>query len=195
LPKYKETNTMVLNIRKEIKIVQEFIKKQEEDLTGKVRTGQNILYQDIERDIIKTEAELSSQMAKSAALREQITQLDKEIQTLDLRENELQDIKRQLAANERNYKTYLEKVEEARISDDLNRLKMTNISVIQASSVTAKPIKPKKALNIAIGIILGAVSGLGLAFFNEYTNQGLSTPESAERRLGLPVIGTFPNRG
>ena len=98
-------------------------------------------------------------------------------------------MKRELAANERNYKTYLEKVEEALISDDLNRLKMTNISVIQGASVPAKPIKPKKALNIALGIILGAVSGLGLAFFSEYTNQGLSTPESAERRLGLPGAG------
>ena len=69
---------------------------------------------------------------------------------------------------------------------------MTNISVIQAASVPAKPIKPRKALNIALGIILGAFSGLGLAFFSEYMNQGLSTPESAERRLGLPVLGTVP---
>jgi len=69
---------------------------------------------------------------------------------------------------------------------------MTNISVIQAASVPAKPIKPKKKLNIALAIILGAVSGLGLAFISEYKNQGLSTPESAERRLGLPVLGTVP---
>jgi len=53
-------------------------------------------------------------------------------------------------------------------------------------------VKPKKRLNIALGIILGAVSGLGLAFLSEYTGQGLSTPESAERRLGLPVLATVP---
>jgi uncharacterized protein involved in exopolysaccharide biosynthesis len=100
-----------------------------------------------------------------------------------------------VASNERNYKTYLEKVEEARISDDLNRQKMANISVIQTASVPPKPVKPKKALNIVLGIILGAVSGLGLAFFSEYTNQGLSTPESAERRLGLPVLATIKHNG
>ena len=194
LQKYNEDTPLVINVRKEIKIVQDFIKKQEEDLRGKVRTGQNIVYQDIEREIIKTQAELSSQEAKSATLRGQIAQLDREIQTLDLRENELQNLKRELAANEKNYKTYLEKVEEALISDDLNRLKMANISVIQAATVPAKPVKPKKALNIALGIILGAVSGLGLAFFNEYTNQGISTPESAERHLGLPVLATIPNK-
>ena len=192
LQKYNENTALVINVRKEIKIVQDFIKKQEEDLRGKVRTGQNIVYQDIEREMIKTQSELSSQEARRATLQGQIAQLDKEIQTLDLRENKLQNLKRELATNEKNYKTYLEKVEEALISDDLNRLKMTNISVIQAASVPAKPIKPKKKLNIALGIILGAVSGLGLAFFSEYMNQGLSTPESAERRLGLPVLGTVP---
>jgi len=192
LQKYNENTPLVVNVRKEITIVQDFIKKQEEDLKGKVRTGQNIVYQDLEREMIKTQAELSSQEARRATLQGQITQLDMEIQSLDLRENELQNLRRELAANERNYKTYLEKVEEARISDDLNRQKMANISVIQTASVPPKPIKPKKARNIVLGIILGAVSGLGLAFFSEYTNQGLSTPESAERHLGLPVIGTIP---
>jgi uncharacterized protein involved in exopolysaccharide biosynthesis len=191
LHKYNEDTPLVINVRKEIKIVRNFIKEQEEDLKGKVRTGQNIVYQDLEREMMKTQAELSSQEAKRAALQGQIAQLDREIQSLDLRENELQNLKRELAANERNYKTYLEKVEEALISDDLNRLKMTNISVIQAATAPAKPIKPKKGLNILLGIILGALSGLGLAFFSEYTGQGLSTPGSAEKRLGIPVLATF----
>ena len=192
LHKYNEDTPMVINIRKEIKIVQDFIRKQEEDFRGKVRTGQNIVYQDVEREMIKTQAELSSQEAKSATLRQQIAQLNRDMQTLDLRENDLQNLKRELATNEKNYKTYLEKVEEALISDNLNRQKMANISVIQAAAVPQKPVKPRKALNVALGIILGAVSGLGLAFFSEYTNQGLSTPESAERYLGLPVLGTVP---
>ncbi len=192
LHKYNEDTPLVINVRKEIKIVQNFIKKQEEDLKGKVRTGQNIVYQEIEREMFKAQAELSSLEAKSATLREQIAQLNREMQALDLRENEFQNLKRELATNEKNYKTYLEKVEEALISDNLNRQKMANISVIQAATVPETPIKPKKVLNVALGIILGAVSGLGLAFFREYTNQGLSTPESAERHLGLPVLGTVP---
>ena len=90
LQKYNENTALVINVRKEIKIVQDFIKKQEEDLRGKVRTGQNIVYQDIEREMFKTQSELSSQEARRATLQGQIAQLDKEIQTLDLRENELQ---------------------------------------------------------------------------------------------------------
>ena len=76
--------------------------------------------------------------------------------------------------------------------DNSNRQKMANISAIQAAAVPQKPVKPKKALNIVLGIISGAVSGLGLGFFSEYINQGLSTPESRERHLGPPVLGTVP---
>ena len=102
LQKYNENTALVINVRKEIKIVQDFIKKQEEDLRGKVRTGQNIVYQDIEREMFKTQSELSSQEARRATLQGQIAQLDKEIQTLDLRENQLQNLKRELATNEKN---------------------------------------------------------------------------------------------
>jgi uncharacterized protein involved in exopolysaccharide biosynthesis len=95
---------------------------------------------------------------------------------------------------EKNYQTYTEKSEEARISDDMNRSKMANVSVIQSAAVPAKPVKPKKLLNVLLGIVLGAVSGLGFAFFSEYTSQVFSTPESVERRLGLPVLATIAHK-
>jgi capsular polysaccharide biosynthesis protein len=84
------------------------------------------------------------------------------------------------------------KVEEAIIPDNLNRRKMANISVIQVAAILQKSVKLKKALSIALGITLGAVSGRSLGFFSEYANQGLSTPESGERRLGLLVLRSVP---
>ena len=105
-------------------------------------------------------------------------------------ERTLTNLKRDRDANERNYLTYLAKVAEARISDDMNRNKMANISIINAASVPAKPIKPKKLLNVLLSIVLGAVSGIGFAFLSEYMSNGISTPKNAEKRLGLPVLTT-----
>ncbi len=173
LGKYTETSRMIANIRKEINLVKEFLKEQEKNLAG---------------------AELSSLETKSTITKQQLNRLDKKIGTLDLREKELRNLKREVATNEKNYKTYLNKSEEARISDDMDRRKMANIAVIQKAIVPAKPIKPRKGLNIALGIILGAMSGLGFAFFSEHISEGLSTPESAERRLDLPVLTTISNK-
>lgn len=162
LQKYKESSRLVVGVRKEKELVAVFLRQQEAAITRKMNSG-----------------------------RVKLAQVDKEIQSLDLNEIKNQELKREVSNNDKNYRTYVDKLEDARISDDMNRQKMVNVSVIQAATIPAKPIKPKKALNILLGIILGAVSGLGYAFFSEYTSQGLSTPESVEKRLGLPVLTTI----
>lgn len=167
----------------------DFLKQQEAEITSKVKTG-NVVYQEAEKEKLKTEADLQAQLAKHETLRTQLNQVNGEIQSMDLKEKELVNLKRESTINDKNYLAYVEKVEEARISDDMNRQKMSNVSVIQAANAPEKPIKPKKTLNIIIGIILGATSGLGYAFFSEFTSQSISTPESLEKRLGLPVLTT-----
>ncbi len=187
--KYPDTNRLLVNVRKEIQIIRDFLKEQEETIGVKVQTS-NPVYQEAEKEAMNAEAEEASLRTKAATLQLQIANLDSEIKTLDLRGTELKDLNRKVSTNEMNYKTYQEKKEEAQISDEMNRQKLANISVIQAAVVPSKPVKPKKALNILLSIILGAVSGLGLAFLSEYMGQGISTPETAEEKLGLPVLAT-----
>ena len=187
LKQYTEENRLVQQVRNEIRLVKSFLADQEQAISGKVKTG-NVVYQELQKDLVKTEADLNAQRAKAATLKLQVSQLDGELRSLELRDKELQNLKRDYSIAEKNYQTYKEKTEEARISDDMNRNKLANVSIIQTAAVPAKPVKPRKLLNIVLGIVLGAVSGLGIAFFAEYTTQVFSTPESAERRLGLPAL-------
>ncbi|MBI5583055.1 MAG: GumC family protein [Deltaproteobacteria bacterium] len=189
--KYTDHNRLLVNVRKEIQIIRDFLKEQEEAIGGKVRTG-NPVYQEAEKVAIMAEAEEVSLRTKAATLQMQIAQLDQDIRTLDLQEKDLKELKREVTTNDKNFQTYLDKKEEARISDEMNRQKLANINVIQAAVAPSKPIKPKKALNILLSIILGAVSGLGFAFLSEYTSQRFSSPESVEQRLGLPVLVAIP---
>lgn len=190
LGRHNETSRLVVNIRKEISLVKTFIKDQEKGLTKKVRTGKNDVYQKLELDRINTQAELSSLKAKIRTIEEQIAVLDIDIGTLDQKEKELRDLTRERSINETNYKTYVKKMEEARITDDMNRQKMVNVSIIQRATVPVKPVKPRVLLNLLLGAILGMTSGLGLAFISEFLGQGMATPESAENQLGLTVLAT-----
>jgi uncharacterized protein involved in exopolysaccharide biosynthesis len=194
LRKYTENNQLVVSVRKEMQIVKRFIDDQEENIKGRIRSGQNVVYQDLERALLNFQAELPSQQAKAASLRSQIAELDLEIPRLDLAERELENLHRDLSMNDRNYRTYQEKVEDALILEDLNRQKSANITVIQEAAVPVTPVKPKRVLNMALGLILGALAGLGFAFVSEFWAQALSTPHSAERRLGLPVLASIALR-
>ncbi|TFH31986.1 MAG: hypothetical protein E4G97_03265 [Deltaproteobacteria bacterium] len=153
------------------------------------------IYQEVELEIIKANADLQSQVAKAAGLRRQLAQLDSEIRTLDLNERKFQKLKREMTSNEKYFRTYEDRVEEARISEDMNRSKLANISVIQFASVPVEPVRPKKRLTMLLSLFFGTFSGLGLAFISEHLSRGLTTPDSVERRLGLPVLTTVSLKG
>ncbi|NIS73708.1 MAG: hypothetical protein GTO08_00170 [Deltaproteobacteria bacterium] len=171
-------------------MVKNFLDQQEKEIKGKVRIGKNTVYQEIEREIIQTKAELSSFEAKMKTIREQLASLDNQIKELDRREKDLRYLERERAINEENYQTYVKKLEESRITAEMDQEKMVSVRVIQTATVPAKPVKPNKRLNIILAVVLGISSGLGIAFSSEYVGQRVSSPEMAESRLGLPVLAT-----
>jgi uncharacterized protein involved in exopolysaccharide biosynthesis len=191
--KYTDNNRLVVDARKEVETVNQFLKDQEKGIVGKVKTG-NPVYQNLEMDLFRAEADLNSQAAKAGALKSQLRELDNGIAALDMSESKIQNLKRELTINEKNYKTYADRHEEARISDAMNTLKLSNISIIQSAVVPVKPIKPKKKQNILLGVLLGIASGLTYAYLLENIAQTFSNPESIEKYLGLPVLITVSSK-
>jgi len=71
-------------------------------------------------------------------------------------------------------------------------MKIENVEIIDWAVYPDNPVKPKRARNIAVAFLLGLMAGMGLAFFLEYIDNTIKTPEDVEKYLGLPVIGTIP---
>jgi uncharacterized protein involved in exopolysaccharide biosynthesis len=144
----------------------------------------------IARERIRASADATTQESRIAGVAGVLAEIDARIKELDGSQVELQDIQRELAENERNYRAYQAKLEETRVASALNQQKLSNISVIHAASVPSTPIRPRKAVNLAVGALLGLLTGLGWAFGAEHLRQGVSTPERVEQRLRLPVLAT-----
>ncbi|HUA69418.1 MAG TPA: polysaccharide biosynthesis tyrosine autokinase, partial [Candidatus Saccharimonadales bacterium] len=49
-----------------------------------------------------------------------------------------------------------------------------------------------KTLNISLGVIVGLVVGIGLAFFIEYLDTSVKTIDEVERAFQAPVLGVIP---
>jgi len=191
--KYSDNSRLVVEARKEVDLVTKYVKEQEEGTSNKVKTS-NPVYQNMEIDLFRAEGELNSQIARSDALSNQLKQLDKEIGVLDLSENKVQNLKRDVAINEKNYKTYADRQEEARLSEAMNRLKMSNISVVQAAEVPAQPISMYRMFKLVMGLLVGLFSGLAFAYMSETLSRTFSDPESVERYLELPVLLTISRK-
>ena len=161
LASFKESSRQVDSVRKQIELVKGFLDEQETARLKAGPTGQ------IEKDITDTLADLRFQEARAASLRSQLQQLNLEIQNLPRLEGKYRDLVRERDAIEKNYQTYSQKLEEARISKEMDDQKIANISVIQEPLLPVVPVSPRKRLNLAIGALVGAGLGLGLAFMAE----------------------------
>jgi polysaccharide biosynthesis protein PslE len=147
-------------------------------------------------EIAKIQMELRGMSAKADNIRRQLSDITGELRSLDKRTLDLLDLNRELASNESNYQTYLRRLEEARISDDLDRQKMVAISVVEEPTVTPES-RPRTIKDRAIpfGFLGGIILALALAFAIEYASPTMTTPMSAERRLKLPVMVAIARKG
>ncbi len=70
--------------------------------------------------------------------------------------------------------------------------KTTMVRIVDTAKPGLRPVRPNKPLNIALGIIIGLVVGIGLAFFIEYLDTSVKTIDDVERSLQCPVLGVIP---
>jgi capsular exopolysaccharide synthesis family protein len=66
------------------------------------------------------------------------------------------------------------------------------VSVKQVAEPPSYAARPRVALNLALGAVIGLIVGLGLAFFIEYLDTSVKTMDDVENLLGVPVLAIIP---
>jgi len=82
------------------------------------------------------------------------------------------------------------KIAQEKINEALNNPGI--VKVIEPANEALRPARPNKTLNIALGVIVGLVVGVGLAFFIEYLDTSVKTIDDVERALQAHVLGVIP---
>lgn len=100
-------------------------------------------------------------------------------------------LKREVDTNKQLYEGLLQRLKEAGVSAGL---KASNIRVVDAAVPPTSPVKPRIALNLALGFLLGLGGGIALAFVQERVDNTLKSPDDIENFLHMPALGTIPSR-
>lgn len=107
-------------------------------------------------------------------------------------ERHLTKLDRDIESKRTNLVMMREKLDEARVIDELHDEKLSNIHVFQPATFVERPVSPNKKM-VGVGcLFLGLTMGLALAFLRQGTSPTLRTPEDVELLLGAPVVSTFP---
>ncbi|MGB9199582.1 MAG: polysaccharide biosynthesis tyrosine autokinase [Terriglobales bacterium] len=98
-------------------------------------------------------------------------------------------LKRDVESNRTLYEGLLEKLKEAGVTAGL---RSNNFRIINAARVPTAPSEPNIPRNLAFALVLGSISGIGLAFLLENMDNTVRTPEQAQAISALPSLGMIP---
>jgi capsular polysaccharide biosynthesis protein len=76
-------------------------------------------------------------------------------------------------------------------------MNVDNVKVLSKAELSANPdpVSPNKVLNIVIAMVLGALSGAGIGFLLEYTDNRIKTEYNIVEKLHTPVLGVISHIG
>ena len=139
----------------------------------------------LEREIVSARASLEFERANERGVRRRLGRVNGELSVLPNQNKEYTDLVRERDAVADSYRTYSEKLREARISDAMDRQKIANIRVIQNPLAPLKPIRPRKAANMVIGLVAGLAIGSLLALVRDARRRA---DEEEEAPSGLEEV-------
>lgn len=171
LAKYTDESRFVKGVRDEIQVVRRALAGQ-----------QSTHYQ----------AEMTALKARKESQRAQLAEYQKRLEELKRIEMTFHQLQHEVETNRNTHSLYLTRLEESRVSDAMDTERMTSVSLIEPATPPRRPEPRNIARNMVLGILLGGLGGLGLAFLSESLNNSLEKIEDVENHLQLPVLASIP---
>lgn len=127
--------------------------------------------------------------AREQSLLRAIDQTERELDSVNARAERFRSTDEEAKTDRDLYNLLIARVHEAEITGDSRR---APLRIIEPASVNSAPVRPRKAFNLVIGLLLGLLSGVGLAFLLESIRRTIRTPQDVDAHLKLPVLGLIP---
>ncbi|MEN8136568.1 MAG: polysaccharide biosynthesis tyrosine autokinase [Thermodesulfobacteriota bacterium] len=158
------------------------------EITSLTQTLESEKEKELQRRIKLLKSKTEVGVSQVANLQQIVDQTKKEAQRFNQKMIQYGMLQRDVEINRALYQSLLTQIKEKKVTEQTSNI---NIWIIEEAKNPRNPASPKKARNLLLGIILGLFGGIGLAFFIEYLDNTIGSPDEAESRLGVSVLGVI----
>lgn len=188
--RYADDHPPLVKVRKQIAIAENILSG-EEDTHTEVRVGINENYQALERDLQTEKSNYAAQKNRWIALADMVAAKNVQLAEISSQEVELNALVRAVDMAEEEYQQYHDNLRRARISEALDKSKVSNVTVIEPATLPLTPVRPRRLFIIFLGIIFGLLGALGIAYTFNYFDDTFKKDSDVENWLELPVLASI----
>ena len=191
--KYAEDHPSLQATRKQLKKAEAMLALEEPD-RRETTSNVNPNYRTIALSLAIEESKLAGVEARIAKLNEQRDLVLQEMSQLNDYEIEIDQLQRETQLAQTDFFRSADNLEKARIDQELDNERISNVIVAQAPTMSRKPVNPNKLLVGALTLVLAFSSTISVVFLSEKLNENIYTEQQLEESLHVPVLGTIPNK-
>lgn len=191
LSKFLPTYPPVVELEQELAHARESLDYAQKAPATEQTTDANPTYQWLENEMARVTSEKQAAAAREASIQQSVALYQQKARALDEKSTLQQELKRTLRSAEESYLLYLKKQEEARISDALDRTRISNVAIAEPAAVPVLPSGAEKGVVAAAGGIAAVLLGLAAAYARHFMSPYLHTPDVVEEALGVPVLASL----
>lgn len=189
--KYNDDHPQLQATRQQLREAQEMLEletKNRQQTTSAVNPN----YRELSLQLAQAETELAGLNAHQERLTSQRAQVLTELKQLNNWELEIDQLERKAQLARNNYFHYAENLETARINDELDKERISNVVVAQDAALAEKPISPSKVLVGVFSLIFAFSATVCCVFLAERMNTDIYTEQHLRQAVPIPVLGVIP---
>lgn len=187
--RYQPDSETMKKIAEEIASLESSLAPEPSTILDTVTSESNPTKRELRTNIEVQRVQMAGLESRNQSLRAPAAQLLERLQAIDEGIDALEMAERQYRLAEQEYLTYAKRLDEARMSEELDSRRVANVTIAGPPETPIKPVYPRRLFLMQIAIVVSLALGIALAAFIETTEDRV-LDERAVLGLNVPYLGT-----
>jgi uncharacterized protein involved in exopolysaccharide biosynthesis len=188
--RYKPDSEMMQKVDSEIRDLSVSLGREDATILNSVTSESNPARKEFRTGIELQSVQMAGIEGKNNYLNEPVAKLEHRIQSLDRGADEASKAEREYRRAEESYLFYAKRLEEARMSEELDLQRVANVAVVEKAETPILPVAPRKQFLLGIAMAVSLVLGIALAALVETTDDRILNEQSILDLDEMAYLGT-----
>jgi len=189
--RYTPDSEVVKKVDAELAELDSILSRESMTVRSTQTSESNPIIREFSKEAQEYEAMIAGLQSRNTRLAVPSARIQDSLRQINNGTDALEVVERDHGVTERNYLMYQSKLEEARISEELDARRVTNVALIAQPSTPFEPVYPRKLFTMLVTLPAALLLAIAFAALIESMDDRIRSHRDLEQVSELPYLGTF----